>query len=96
MEWLKPIKIEDLDPKIRAELEKKDEQRKYREGVIGALKSLGAGMMFEVETGTFLTHYSVTDTLRAWVTKLNKKYPDRQYSTRSDSATGNTWVCRMK
>lgn len=96
MEWLKPIKIEDLDPEIYGAVLKKLDREKYRKELIAAIEALREGMWFEVESGTYLSHYSATDTLRVWVSKLNKKYSDRKYFTRIDNDTGNTWVGRLK
>lgn len=92
----KTYSIEDLDPKIRAKIARKDEQRKYREKVIEAAIALNAGERFAVPFLEFIELYSFGDTLRVWVSKLNKKYPDRQYTTVFEEASGNTWVCRMK
>ena len=93
---LKTYKIEDLDPEVYGATLKKWDRAKYHKEFIAAVEALNEGMWFEVDTQVFLSHYSATDTLRTWVSKLNKKYSDRRYFTRVDKNTGNIWVGRLK
>jgi hypothetical protein len=92
----KTYSIEDLDPEVYGETLKIWNRNKYRHELITALEVLDGGKWFEVDTQVFLSHYSATDTLRTWVSMLNKKYPDRKYFTRVDKGTRNIWVGRLK
>jgi hypothetical protein len=96
MEWFKPVSIENLDPKIRVALERKSEQRKYREKVIETAVALNAGERFAVPYLGFMELYAEDATFRVWASRLNKKYPERQYVSVVPDKDGNMWMCRLQ